>query len=99
MVLQMEVGSSKWRYYLYLSGTQSMRQGRILNLIFIGSEGTLGIITKAQMRIYEQPGRTQVPRLLFQDMTSAFRALKGALQKFKPSVMRLYDLAETTTPD
>lgn len=69
--------------------------GPDLNQIFIGSEGTLGIITKAQMRIYEQPEVRYFRGFLFRDMTSAFKAGKEILQKFKPSVMRLYDEAET----
>ena len=71
--------------------------GPDLNQIFIGSEGTLGVMTKAQMRIYDQPESRQFRGFLFQNMTDAFRAGKELLQKFKPSVMRLYDEAETST--
>lgn len=71
--------------------------GPDLNQIFIGSEGTLGVITKAQMRIYDQPECRRFRGFLFKDMTGAFQASRELLQKFKPSVMRLYDPAETST--
>ena len=69
--------------------------GPDLNQIFIGSEGTLGIITKAQIRIFDQPEERRFRGFLFRDMTGAFKASRELLQKFKPSVMRLYDEAET----
>jgi len=71
--------------------------GPDLNQIFIGSEGTLGIITKAQIRIYEQPEDRRFRGFLFHNMTDAFNAGRELLQKFKPSVMRLYDEAETAS--
>ena len=71
--------------------------GPDLNQIFIGSEGTLGVMTKAQMRIYDQPESRQFRGFLFHNMTDAFKAGRELLQKFKPSVMRLYDEAETST--
>jgi len=71
--------------------------GPDLNQIFIGSEGTLGVITKAQMRIYEQPEVRKFRAFLFKDLTSAFKAGRELLTKVKPSVMRLYDEAETVS--
>lgn len=71
--------------------------GPDLNQLFIGSEGTLGVITKAQMRIFDQPETRRFRGFLFKDMTAAFAASREILQKFKPSVMRLYDQAETAT--
>lgn len=54
MVLQMEVVLPNGDI-IYTSPSPKHAAGPDLNQIFIGSEGTLGIITKAQMRIYEQP--------------------------------------------
>ena len=65
--------------------------------LMIGSEGTLGVITKAQIRIFDQPEDRRFRGFLFQDMHGAFQAARELLQKFKPSVMRLYDEAETAT--
>jgi alkyldihydroxyacetonephosphate synthase len=71
--------------------------GPDLNQIFIGSEGTLGVMTKAQMRIYAEPEERRFRGFLFADLTSAFAAGRELLSKIKPSVMRLYDEAETAT--
>ena len=96
MVLRMEVVLPNGDI-IYTSPAPKHAAGPDLNQIFIGSEGTLGIITKAQMRIYEQPECRRFRGFLFKDMSSAFRAGRALLQKFKPSVMRLYDPAETST--
>jgi FAD/FMN-containing dehydrogenases len=71
--------------------------GPDLNQMFIGSEGTLGIITKAQMRMYIQPEVRKFRAFLFKDLTEAFKAGRELLTKIKPSVMRLYDEAETAS--
>ena len=54
MVLQMEVVLPNGDI-IETSPVPKHAAGSDLNQIFIGSEGTLGVITKAQMRIYEQP--------------------------------------------
>ena len=69
--------------------------GPDLNQIFIGSEGTLGVMTKAQMRIYVRPEERRFRAFLFKNLSSAFSASRELLQKIKPSVMRLYDEEET----
>ena len=96
MVLQMEVVLPNGDI-IYTSPTPKHAVGPDLNQIFIGSEGTLGIITKAQIRIYDQPEERRFRAFLFQNMDMAFKASKELLQKFKPSVMRLYDEAETAS--
>lgn len=96
MVLQMEVVLPNGDI-IYTSPTPKHAVGPDLNQIFIGSEGTLGVITKAQIRIYDQPEERRFRAFLFQDMDAAFKASKELLQKFKPSVMRLYDEAETVS--
>ena len=96
MVLQMEVVLPNGDI-IYTSATPKHAAGPDLNQIFIGSEGTLGVITKAQIRIFEQPEVRRFRGFLFKDMTSAFSASREVLQKFKPSVMRLYDEAETAS--
>lgn len=94
MVLQMEVVLPNGDV-IETSPAPKHAAGPDLNQIFIGSEGTLGIITKAQMRIYQQPEERRFRGFLFQDMHNAFLAGKELLQKIKPSVMRLYDETET----
>ena len=96
MVLQMEVVLPNGDI-IYTSSAPKHAAGPDLNQIFIGSEGTLGIITKAQIRIYIQPEVRRFRGFLFKDMHSAFAASRELLQIFKPSVMRLYDDAETAS--
>jgi len=96
MVLQMEVVLPNGDI-INTSSAPKHAAGPDLNQIFIGSEGTLGIITKAQMRIYVQPEERRFRAFLFKDMSAAFKASKELLQKFKPSVMRLYDKDETAS--
>ena len=96
MVLQMEVVLPNGDI-IYTSPAPKHAAGPDLNQIFIGSEGTLGIITTAQLRIYDQPEERRFRGFLFKDMTAAFAASRELLQKFKPSVMRLYDPAETAS--
>ena len=96
MVLQMEFVLPNGDI-IYTSPTPKHAVGPDLNQIFIGSEGTLGVITKAQIRIYDQPEERRFRGFLFQDMHGAFEASRELLQKFKPSVMRLYDEAETAS--
>ena len=96
MVLQMEVVLPNGDI-IYTSPAPKHAAGPDLNQIFIGSEGTYGIITKAQMRIYRQPEVRRFRGFLFKDMHGAFEAGREILQKFKPSVMRLYDDAETAS--
>lgn len=96
MTLQMEVVLPNGDI-IYTSPAPKHAAGPDLNQIFIGSEGTLGVITKAQMRIYAQPEVRRFRGFLFHNMTDAFSASRELLQKIKPSVMRLYDPAETAS--
>ena len=96
MALQMEVVLANGDI-IYTSPTPKHAAGPDLNQIFIGSEGTLGVITKAQMRIYRQPEVRRFRGFLFHNMTDAICAGRELLQSFKPSVMRLYDEAETSS--
>lgn len=63
--------------------------------LFIGSEGTLGIITEAWMRVFERPrhrARAAVPFPSFEEGAEAARAL--AQSGLYPSNCRLLDAAE-----
>ena len=71
--------------------------GPDLNQIFIGSEGTLGIITKATFRLYEQPKCRKHRAFLFPTMTDGLNAGRDIMQKLQPSIMRLFDEAETVS--
>ena len=71
--------------------------GPDLNQIFIGSEGTLGVITKATFKLFEQPESRKHRAFLFPDMHSGLMAGRDLMQKVKPSILRFFDEAETVS--
>ncbi|MDD3335960.1 MAG: FAD-binding oxidoreductase [Eubacteriales bacterium] len=71
--------------------------GPDLNQMFIGSEGTLGVITQATFKLFEQPESRQHRAFLFPDMNSGFMAGRDIMQKVKPSILRFFDQAETSS--
>lgn len=71
--------------------------GPDLNQIFIGSEGTLGVITQATFKLFEQPECRIFRAFLFSDMHSGLMAGRDIMQKIKPSILRFFDEAETSS--
>jgi alkyldihydroxyacetonephosphate synthase len=71
--------------------------GPDLNQIFIGSEGTLGVITKATFKLFEQPETRKFRAFLFKDFITGIAACREIVQKIKPSILRLFDEAETVS--
>ncbi len=71
--------------------------GPDLAQIFIGSEGTLGVMTKVTLRLYEKPETRRFRAFLFKNVTDGIACGRDILRKVKPSIMRLYDEAETVS--
>lgn len=71
--------------------------GPDLQQIFIGSEGTLGVITKATFKMVEIPECREFRAFLFKDFSGGIAACREIVQKIKPSIMRLFDEAETVS--
>jgi alkyldihydroxyacetonephosphate synthase len=70
--------------------------GPDLNQLFIGSEGTLGIITRATMKMFDMPEKRLFRAFLFDDMSNALEAGRVLMTNGSaPSVLRLYDPVET----
>jgi len=70
--------------------------GPNINHIFIGSEGTLGVITQASFRIWPYPERESIHVMEFPDVLSGLDALRRIMQsEIKPSIVRLYDELES----
>lgn len=70
--------------------------GPDLNQLFIGSEGTLGIITTATMKMFDIPEKRVFRAFLFDDMSKALEAGRILMTNgATPSVLRLYDPVET----
>ncbi|HEX2949440.1 MAG TPA: FAD-binding oxidoreductase [Armatimonadota bacterium] len=70
--------------------------GPDLNQIFLGSEGTLGVITEATLKIHPIPEARKFQAFVFNSMHEAMEAGKRIMiSRLGPSVIRLYDEAET----
>ena len=65
--------------------------------IFIGSEGTLGIMTKCTFKIVKQPEVRIHHAFLFPDIHIGYQACRDIVQSVKPSIVRLFDEAETVS--
>lgn len=64
--------------------------------LFVGSEGTLGVITEATMRIERLPEVRLFGGILFHDLHAALEAGRRImLERLQPCVLRLYDEAST----
>jgi alkyldihydroxyacetonephosphate synthase len=64
--------------------------------LFIGSEGTLGIITAATMKVHPSPEATIYHGYSFPRISLGLEAIRRVMQKgLKPSVVRLYDEFDT----
>lgn len=64
--------------------------------LFIGSEGTLGIIVRAKMRIHRKPENYKWVVALFKDFESGVSALQKIVQSgIHPAISRLSDTEET----
>lgn len=69
--------------------------GPDLKSLFTGSEGTYGVITKATMKIFEIPEVRRFQAYMFHSLTDGIKAGREIMKKIKPSVIRLFDEAET----
>jgi alkyldihydroxyacetonephosphate synthase len=67
-----------------------------VNHLCIGSEGTLGVITEATMRIHLRPESRLVPAYLFPDFESGLQAMRECVgRECMPSMVRLNDPDKT----
>ncbi len=64
--------------------------------MLLGSEGTLGVVTKARLRVWPLPEKRWMRGYRFPDLASALRAMRGLMQgELWPAVLRLYDPVDT----
>ncbi len=67
-----------------------------VNHLCIGSEGTLGVITEATMRVHPRPESRLVPAYLFPDFESGLEAMRECVRReCMPSMVRLNDPDKT----
>ena len=71
--------------------------GPNLHGMFIGSEGTLGVMTKATFKMVRLPEVRRHYAFLFSDIHTGYEACREMVQTVKPSIVRLFDEAETAS--
>ncbi|MDQ6782318.1 MAG: FAD-binding oxidoreductase [Actinomycetota bacterium] len=70
--------------------------GPDLNQVFVGSEGTLGVITQARLRAHPLPETERRAAYTFETFAAGLEACRRILRRgATPAVLRLYDLAES----
>ena len=106
LVLGLEVVLADGRVLNTLRSLRKDNTGYDLKQLFIGSEGTLGIITAATLRLYPDPGDT-VTALVGLESAAAAVALLGhlkdrlndRLESFELIPAELFELVATHVPD
>ena len=72
--------------------------GPDLTMMFLGSEGTLGVITKVTLKIHPIPEARKFRAYLFKDFHTAMSAGADLMRsRLRPCAVRLYDETETRT--
>ena len=70
--------------------------GPDLNQVFVGSEGTLGVITEATLRVHPAPNADRGAAYGFPSFLDGLEACRRILRRgATPAVLRLYDEAES----
>lgn len=70
--------------------------GPDLRNLFLGSEGTLGVVTEVTLGVFPLPACRAGTSFLFSDMQSGLEAIREILRAgWRPPVLRLYDRDET----
>jgi alkyldihydroxyacetonephosphate synthase len=70
--------------------------GPSLREIFLGSEGTLGIVTEVALRIHPAPEERALASFAFPSMSAALECIRRVLRAgWRPAVLRAYDQLET----
>ena len=76
-------------------GVPRQAVGPDLNQIFVGSEGTLGVITRARLKVHDAPEHEDKSAWAFQDFATALDLLRRVARRGgSPAVLRLYDATE-----
>jgi alkyldihydroxyacetonephosphate synthase len=71
--------------------------GPDLTQLFVGSEGTLGVITSAQLRVHPAPPAERRAVFGFESFDGGLEACRRILRRgATPAVLRLYDRAESS---
>ncbi|HEX4867761.1 MAG TPA: FAD-binding oxidoreductase [Acidimicrobiales bacterium] len=94
MVLGLDVALADGRR-ITTGGAPRAAVGPDLNQLFVGSEGTLGIITGARLRVHPAPTHERRAAYGFASFTAGLDAMRRIIQRGgTPAVLRLYDPTE-----
>ena len=81
--------------HIRTGGAPRAAVGPDLTQLFVGSEGTLGVITSARLRLHPTPPSTRTAAWGFPSFTAGLDACRRILQRdATPAVLRLYDALE-----
>jgi alkyldihydroxyacetonephosphate synthase len=96
MVVGLEVVDGRGRRFR-TGGHPRAATGPDLTQLFVGSEGTLGVITEATLRVRPRPPGSGWAAYGFERFADGLDACRRALRRgATPAVLRLYDRAEST---
>jgi alkyldihydroxyacetonephosphate synthase len=95
MVLGLDVALADGRR-ISTGGAPRAAVGPDLNQLFVGSEGTLGVITGARLRLHPAPVHERRAAYGFASFEDGMEAMRQIRQRgATPAVLRLYDPAES----
>ncbi|HEY8545020.1 MAG TPA: FAD-binding oxidoreductase [Acidimicrobiales bacterium] len=95
MVLGLDVALADGRI-VHTGGAPRSAVGPDLNQLFVGSEGTLGVITGARLRLHPAPVAERSGAWLVDGFVAGLEVLRRIVQRgATPAVLRLYDPAES----
>ena len=70
--------------------------GPDLTQLFVGSEGTLGVITRATLQLVPLPAARRFEAVSFRSLEEGIAGIRAALTRgYRPSVVRMYDEVAT----
>ena len=94
MVVGLDVALADGRL-IHTGGTPRAATGPDLTQVFVGSEGTLGVITAARLRLHPTPPTEMRAAYSFESFAAGVDACRRILRRgATPAVLRLYDAAE-----
>jgi alkyldihydroxyacetonephosphate synthase len=96
MAVGLEVALADGRLVRLGSNAPRAATGPDLVQLFVGSEGTLGVITEARLRVHPKPAATKGAAWSFKNFEHGLEACSRVLRRgATPAVLRLYDDRES----